>query len=93
MKCDYNALMEYASVLRKEFSSLQSEFSSIEECNRYIYNTGNWDSDTRDYYERMYKAMLDNLDAVINKFMNINQYLDTVISNYVALDNGFGGGK
>jgi uncharacterized protein YukE len=91
MKCDYDALIDYATVLNQKFNNIKNAISDIESSASTIYNTTNWNSETRDYFVEQFSTMLDNFDTINNKFLNITQYIDTVIDNYKQLESQLSG--
>lgn len=86
IQCDYKALIDYASLLNKQFNQIMNAMTSIESSYKNIVNTSNWNSVTRNYYNDTYKKILANYNNLANKFNNINLYLDQVISNYIAFE-------
>lgn len=86
MYCDYNALADYAAILNKNFNEIKNAMNSIENSLKTIYAIRNWDSETRDYFFSMCDSLYNNFDALNNKFMNVTQYLDSVIDNYKSFE-------
>lgn len=86
MKCDYEALAELETKLNKYFNNMIEAMDNMEDANKAIYNSSNWSSVAKDYYQDEFKQMLTNFDNIVNKFMNIRQYLDQVINDYASLD-------
>ena len=82
MYCDYEALKDYAISLNKDFNNCTKAIMGIENSFKTITNINTWNSDTRDYYLEMVNKILTNFDIINNKFNNINQYIDSVITNY-----------
>lgn len=95
MQCDYKALIDYASLLNKQFNQIENAMLNIETSFKNIVSTTNWNSTTQWYFFQIYNKMKANYDNIVNKFNNINIYLDQVINNYIAFEqsmmNAFGG--
>lgn len=86
MYCDYEALEDYATALNRTFNSMIKSVNSIEDSFKTATSTNAWDSITRDCLIDMCKTLYSDFDAINDKFANINQYLDSVVSNYRAFD-------
>lgn len=84
MKMEYNgeALKSYANSLNKNFISLRNTMNDIETTIKSLTSTNTWDAKTRDYFLSMVENIYANFDILNNRYMNINQYLDNVISSY-----------
>ncbi len=87
MYCDSVALAEYASEMNTILNSLEESYATIEASYKNIYNKANWNSETRDYFFDKTVQVFQNMDAMSTKFLNIKQYLDAVIANYISLND------
>lgn len=95
MYCDYDKLIEYSILLNNLFNQITNVIGIIEDANKTIYASRNWNSETRDYYFKAYDVMLKNYDILLNKFRNVTEYLDVLINNYKTFESqvsaSFGG--
>lgn len=95
MKCDYVALENCVDELSRLFTLINQNYSSIESAYKNILNLSIWDSITRDYFNGEWNEMLDNIDIVINKLLNIKNHLNTIVDNYrtleLSMSQSFGG--
>jgi len=87
MYCNYVALADYEATLNRNLNILRNALNSIESSLKVISSTSNWNSETRDYFTEKCESIYDNIDILNNKFLNIIQYLDTVIDNYSKIDS------
>ena len=84
--CDAEALSSYNGTLKKNFNSIVTSLDNIERTFKTMYDASNWKSDTGNYFSSECKKLLSNFETVKNKFDNINQYLESVVSNVKSTD-------
>lgn len=87
MHCNTVELGKLATEMNTILNSMEENLKTIEESYKKIYFMNNWNSETRNYFYDEAKQVFNNIDAVSSKFLNVKQYLDTVIDNYAKLDN------
>ena len=91
MYFDETLVMDYYMELARDFSNLEGTIFDIEEEFEEIVRSKNWESLTRDMFLDELVSLQDEVDKVCNIFMNVNNYIEEVISNYqtlnTALDN------
>ncbi len=88
MYCDYNELENYAVILDTIFKKINTTMDALEDSYKVIYNSANWNSQTRNYFYNQVKEILSNMESVNSKFYNIKIYLDTVVENYRRTEQG-----
>ena len=87
MFCDYNALTDCASDMGQKFNDMMSLLDSVDSSFKNIESIGNWDSPTRDYFSKMYASFRENYETLVNKYNNIEKYLENVAENYRRMDS------
>ena len=88
MYCDYNELENYANILNTLFKKINTTMDALEDSYKTIYDSANWNSETRNYFYQQIKEILTNMESVNSKFYNVKTYLDTVVENYRIVDQG-----
>ena len=90
MKCDYELLSQYRSELENIFRYFLMTLHSIKDSNDIICSNDNWQSLAGDYYKDITNNLDNNEKITSEKFQNILDYLENVVTNYEMLDrNGF----
>lgn len=82
MEIDDTALSEYINDLKKNFKSIENIFSQIQESLDLIYSRISWSGLSRDYFFDVCKKLLDDFKIIQEKFLNISQYVDSVLDNF-----------
>ncbi len=85
--CDYDVLADYATELGKIFNTMSLTLDDIDDCFNKIYALKNWDAETRDYFQSLYKSVKSNYEIVNSKFNNIVDYVHNVVDNNRRLDS------
>lgn len=86
MYFDAEKISIHSTDLKKSFNNIKSAIESIEKDFDSCCNNDNWDSKTRDYFNKEYKSLKKEIDKVYNLFLNINNYIEGVIGNYENLE-------
>ena len=87
MYYDESQLINYSNELRRNFNNLQSIISDIEEKFNEIVKSNNWDSPTKEIFSGELETIKNEFDKVYNIFLNVNNYIDNVITNYQNFEN------
>lgn len=80
-------LINYSSELRKNFNNLQSIISDIENEFNDNIKSNNWNSATKESFQKELETLKNEFDKVYNIFLNVNNYLEDVILNYQTFNN------
>ena len=88
MKCDYDKLINENMNLNSNFNTVMNALTDLDKSLKNVTNASNWDSKVKnDFNDSAVKSFLNNYDNINSKFININDYLAVVITNYKQLDS------
>ena len=86
MKCDYKALINYSITLNKNLKMIADAIFQYENAFKDLSTLSNWNSETRDYIVEKERNLSENFEIINDLINNVNQYVDSVINNYQALE-------
>ena len=87
MLFDETLMITYASELRQNFNNLSSTLGDIETAFDKAVKIGNWNSPTREYFSSELNDLKNEFEKAENLFLNINNYLSSVIENYQMMES------
>lgn len=90
MKFDENLVSQNLEELNKTLRKISDIMEKIEKANDDICNYENWESPVCEEYKSKLKDMKENFLIIDNRFLNIRNFVDTVIGNYMEIDRSHG---
>lgn len=86
-KFDNVGMQNHQNEMIQVFRNLSNVLLNIEKNFDNICVANNWNSETRNYFYNKYKALLTSFNNIENKIININAYIDQVITSHNAVEN------
>ncbi len=87
MKFDFKKVDDIVSKIEKDLKNLNRSLNELNDGFLFITGSNNWKSQTRDYYSKELKALIDSASNVDLVSTNVNSYLSGVLNNYNSLND------